>query len=172
MYLNLNMATNLLNFKHRSPRILLTPLRLPSVSALHLPGVSCKNLFTTTKVKLSPLHFGSPNSKPQSSSNSGRTAKSFRFANRINRRFSKISMCNARKCLRCHHISSKSIITSSIDGNRYGILIDKDVDWNSSNLIYVITWETRGCGAQYIGETSQGSEGSLLQSFVWNPKQF
>ena len=36
------MATNLLNCKHRSPRVLLTPLRLPSVSSLYLPGVSCK----------------------------------------------------------------------------------------------------------------------------------
>ena len=82
-------------------------------------------------------------------------AKSFRLANRINRRFSKISTCNARRCLTCHHISCKSTITSSINGNRYGIQIDKDVDWNSSNLIYVITWEARGCGAQYVGETSQ-----------------
>ena len=65
------MATNILNCKHRSPRILLTPLRLPSVSSLHLPGVSGKKLFTTTKVSLSPLHFGSPNSKPQSVSNLG-----------------------------------------------------------------------------------------------------
>ena len=128
MYLNLNMATNLLNCKHRSPRILLTPLRLPSVSSLHLPDVSCKKLFTTTKVTLSPLHFGSENSKPQSVSYSGRTAKSFRLANRINRRFSKISMCNARRCLTCHHISCKSPITFSINGNRYGIQIDKDVD--------------------------------------------
>ena len=91
------MATNILNCKHRSPRILLTPLRLPSVYSLHLPGVSGKKLFTTTKVSRSPLHFGSPNSKPQSVSNLGRTAKSFRLANRINRRFSKISMCNARE---------------------------------------------------------------------------
>ena len=124
-----------------------------------LPGVSGKKLFTTTKVSLSPLHFGSPNSKPQSVSNLGRTAKSFRLANRINRRFSKISMCNARRCLTCHHISCKSTITSSINGNRYGIQIDKDVDWNSSNLIYVITWEARGCGAQYVGETSQSLKG-------------
>ena len=69
------------------------------------------------------------------------------LANLINRRFSKISMCNARRCLTCHHISCKSTITTSINGNRYGIQIDKDVDWNSSNLIYVITWEARGCGA-------------------------
>ena len=85
--------------------------------------------------------------------------KSFRLANRINRRFSKIAMCNARRCLTCHHISCKSTITSSINGNRYGIQIDKDVDWNSSNLIYVITWEARGCGAQYVGETSQSLKG-------------
>ena len=93
-YPNLNMATNLLNCKHRSPRILLTSLRLSYVSSLHLPGVSCKKPFTTTKVTLSPLHFGSPNYKSKSVSTSGRTAKSSRLANRINRRFSKISMCN------------------------------------------------------------------------------
>ena len=153
------MATNLLNFKHRLHRVLLTPLRLPSVSSLHLPGDSCKKLFTTTKFTLSPLHFGSSNSKYQSVSNSGRTVKSFRLANRINRRFSKISACNSRRYLTCHHISCKSTITSSINGNRYGIQIDKDVDWNSSNLIYVITLEARGCGAQYIGETSQSLKG-------------
>ena len=124
-----NMATNLLNFKQRSPRVLLTPLRLPSVSTLHLPGVSCKKLFTTTKVTISPLHFSSPNSKSPPISNSARTAKSFRLSNHIiNRRFSKISMCNARRCLTCHHISCESTITSSINGNRYGIKIDKDTD--------------------------------------------
>ena len=123
-----NMATSLLNFKHRSPRVLLTPLRLPSVSTLHLPGVSCKKLFTTSKVTLSPLHFGSPNSNSTSISNSVQTARSFRLSNHINRRFSKISTCNARRCLTCHHISCESTITSSINGNRYGIKIDKDTD--------------------------------------------
>ena len=87
-----------------------------------------KKLFTTTKVALSPLHFVSPNSKSQSVSNSGQTAKSFRLTNRINRRFSKISTCNARRCLTCNHISCKSTITSSINGKRYGIQINKDVD--------------------------------------------
>ena len=103
--------------------------------------------------------LGSPNSKSQSVSNSGRTSKSFRLTNRINRWFSKISTSNARRCLTCHHISCKSTITSSINGKRYGIQIDKNVDWNSSNLIYVITWEARGCGAQYVDETSQSLKG-------------
>ena len=123
-----NMATNLLNFKQRSSRVLLTPLRLPSVSTLHLPGVSCKKLFTTTKVTISPLHFSSPNSKSPPISNSARTAKSFRLSNHIiNRRFSKISLFNARRFLTCHHISCESTITS-INGNRYGIKLDKDTD--------------------------------------------
>ena len=126
------MATGLLNFKHRSPRVLLIPLRLTSVSTLHLPGVSCKQLFSNTKVTISPLHLGSPNSKSKSISNIARTAKSFRLSNRINRRFSKISTCNAGRCLTCHHISCESTVTSSINGNKYGIKIDKDVDWNSS----------------------------------------
>ena len=125
----LNMVKNLLNFKYRSPRVLLTPLRLPSVSTLHLLGNSCKKLFTTTNVTLSPLHFSSPNSKSLSISNSVRYAKSFRLSNHIiNRRFSKISTCNARRCLTCHHISCESTITSSIIGNIYGIKIDKDSD--------------------------------------------
>ena len=161
IYLNLNMPTKLLNCKHRSPRTLLTPLRLPSVSSLHLPGVSCKKLFTNTKVALSPLHFGSPNSRPYAVSYLGQAAKSFRLANRINRWFSKISMYNARRCLTCHHTSCKSTITSSINGNRYGIQFDKDVDWNSSTLIYAITWEARGCGAQYVGEPSQSLKGRV-----------
>ena len=127
--LNLNMATNLLNCKQRSPRVLLTPLRLPSVSSLHLPGVSCKKLFTTTKVTLfspSLLVLQIPNLS-QFLTQVGLQSP-FRLANRINRGFSKISTCNARRCLTCHHISCKSTITSSINGNRYGIQIDKDVD--------------------------------------------
>ena len=112
------MATNLLNFKHWSPRVLLTPLRLPSVSTLHLPGVSCKKLLTSSKVILSSLHFGSPNSKSPSISNSVRTAKSFHLSNRINRRFSKISTCNDRRYLTCQHISCESTITSFINGKR------------------------------------------------------
>ena len=158
-----NMATNLLNCKRRSPRVLLTPLRLPSASSLHLPGVSCKKLFTSTKVALSPLHFGSPNSRSRWVSNSGRTAKSFRLTNHINRRFSKIFTCNARTCLTCHHISCKSTITSSINGKRYGFQIDKDVDWNSLNLIYVITWEARGCVRR---RNISKPERSFPQSFV------
>ena len=128
MYRFFVMASNLLNFKQRSPRVLLTPLRLPSVSTFHLPGVSCKKLFSTTKVTISPLKLGSPNFQSKSFSNSARTSKSFRNSNSINRRFSKISMCNARRCLTCHHISCESTITSSINGNKYGIKIDKDID--------------------------------------------
>ena len=120
------------------------PLFISNISLYS--GVSGKKLFTTTKITLPPLHFGSPNSKPQSVSNSGRTAKSFRLAHRVNMRFSKIFMCNARWCLTCQHIPCKSIIISSINGNRNGIQIDKDVDWNISNSIYVITWEAKGCG--------------------------
>ena len=67
-----------------------------------------------------------PNLKPIS--NSARTAKSFCLSNRINRRFCKISTCNAGRCLTCHHISCESTVTSSINGNKYGIKIDKDVD--------------------------------------------
>ena len=87
------MATNLLNFKQRSPRVLLTPLRLPSVST---PGVSCKNLYTTTKVTTSTLHFSSLNSKSPSISNSVRTAKSFLLSNHIINRFS----CRSVKALK------------------------------------------------------------------------
>ena len=100
----------------------------PSVLTLHLPGVSCKQLFSYTKVTISPLHLGSPNSKSKPISNSARTAKSFRLSNRINNRFSKICTCNAGRCLTCHHISCESTITFSINGNKYGIKIDKDVD--------------------------------------------
>ena len=70
------MATNLINFKHRSPRVLLIPRRLPSVSKLHLPDVSCKKLFTPSKAVFS-FRFGCPNSKSRSFSNSVRTSKSF-----------------------------------------------------------------------------------------------
>ena len=71
-----------------------------------------------------------------------------------------VSLCVLWSCS-CTTVSQKDLttITSSINGNRYGIQIDKDVDWNSSNLIYVITWEARSCGAQYVGETSQSLKG-------------
>ena len=59
-----------------------------------------------------------------------RTAKSFRLSNCIYRRFSKISTCDARRCLTCHHISCESTITSSINCYRYGIKLDKDTDCN------------------------------------------
>ena len=154
------MATSLLNFKHRSPRVLLTPLRLPSVSTLHLPCVSWKQLFSNTKVTISSLHLGSPNSKSKPISNLARTTKSFRLSNRINRRFfSKRSTCNAWRCLTCHHISCESTVTSSINGGRCGIGLDRDVDCDSSGLVWFITWEARGSGAQYVGEASQGLRG-------------
>ena len=58
-----SQVPDLYGSKHRSPRVLLTPLRLPSVSTLHLPGVSCKQLFSKTTVTIYPLHIGSPNCK-------------------------------------------------------------------------------------------------------------
>ena len=44
-----DLQYGLLDFKHRSPRVLLIPLRLPSVPTLHLPGVSCKRLSVIPK---------------------------------------------------------------------------------------------------------------------------
>ena len=80
-------------------------------------------------------------------------------SNRIIGSFSKISTCNARGGLTCYHISCESTIKFSIIGNRYGIKIDKDTHWNSSNLIYVTKWKARGCGAQCVRKTSQNLKG-------------
>ena len=50
-----------------------------------------------------------------------------------------VSKCNANRCVCCTHLCTKSNITSSVNGRQFSIINNNDVDWTSSDLIYVIT---------------------------------
>lgn len=73
----------------------------------------------TSLVKLTRINYVSPNSR--------------------HRVYPKISKCNAKKCMCCKHISSQTTIKSTVNGRTFSILLNKDVDCNTSHVIYVLT---------------------------------
>ena len=135
----------------RSPRIKLTPLRLPSVTTVTFPSSSFNSnkLFSSPRVLLSPLKFKPRRLITPTTPSAGST-----FNNKY-RGFSTISKCNGKRCGMCSIINCNSTITSSVNGQTFKIQIDNDIDWSYQDVIYVITWNARGCGAQYVGETGQ-----------------
>ena len=51
-----------------------------------------------------------------------------------------VSKCNANRCVCCTHLCTKTTIISSVNGKQFSIINNNDMDWTSSDLIYVITW--------------------------------
>ena len=66
-----------------------------------------------------------------------------------------ISKCNAKRCVCCTHLCTKTTITSSVNGRQFSIINNNDLGWTSSDLIYVITWTETNCGMQYVGQTGR-----------------
>ena len=53
-----------------------------------------------------------------------------------------VSKCNAKRCVSVAlmlHLFTKTTITSFVNGRQFSIINDNDMDWTSSDLIYVIT---------------------------------
>ena len=64
-----------------------------------------------------------------------------------------ISKCNAKRCNCCMHLCTNSTVTSSVNGRKFSVVNNSDLDWKSKDLIYVLTWKTKNCNMQYVGQT-------------------
>ena len=64
-----------------------------------------------------------------------------------------ISKCNAKRCNCCIHLCTNSTVTSSVNGRKFSVVNNSDLDWKSIDLIYVLTWKTKNCNMQYVGQT-------------------
>ena len=50
-----------------------------------------------------------------------------------------ISKCNAKRCKCCKHLSTKTTVTSSVNGRQFSVINNSELDSNSEDLIYVLT---------------------------------
>ena len=69
--------------------------------------------------------------------------------------YASISKCNAKSCKCCKHLSTKSTVTSSVNGRQFSVINNLELDWNSEDLIYVLTWNLDNCKMQYVGQTGR-----------------
>ena len=59
-----------------------------------------------------------------------------------------IMKCNAKRCNFCMHLCINS---TSVNGRKFSVV--NNSDWKSIGLIYVLTWKTKNCNIQYVGQT-------------------
>ena len=76
-----------------------------------------------------------------------------------------VSKCNAKRCVCCTHLCTKTTITSSVNGRKFSIINNNDLDWTSSDLIYVISWTETNCGMQYVGQTGRSLKTRFREHF-------
>ena len=76
-----------------------------------------------------------------------------------------VSKCNAKRCICCTHLCTKTTITSSVNSRRFSIIDNNNMDWTSSDLIYVITWTKINCGMQYVGQTGRSPKTRFPEHF-------
>ena len=62
------------------------------------------------------------------------------------------SKCNAKRCVCCTHLCTKTTIISSVNSRQFSIINYNDT---SSDLIYAITWTEINCEMQYVGQTGR-----------------
>ena len=63
------------------------------------------------------------------------------------------SKCNVKRCRCRKHLWTASTISSSVDSRLFSVVNYSDLDWKSTDLIYVISWRAVTCGMQYVGQT-------------------
>ena len=128
------------NFRTLIPALRLRPLNLLSASSVNLHGLANTSIFhNNLRVMLSPLK--SPVLR--------------KYSNPFKRpgMYPSISKCNAKRCNCCMHLCTNSTLTSSVNGRKFSVVNNSDLDWKSIDLIYVLTWKTKNCNMQYVGQT-------------------
>ena len=100
------------------PSIKIRPLNILSASSVNLHGITNSNVFyNNLRIRLSPLK--SPILR--------------KYTNSFIRcgMYPNISKCNAKRCKRCKcckHLSTKSTVTSSVNGRQFSIINNSDLD--------------------------------------------
>ena len=128
------------NFRTLIPTLRLRPLNLSSASSVNLHGLANTSIFhNNLRVMLSPLK--SPVLR--------------KYSNPFKRpgMYPSISKCNVKRCNYCMHLCTNSTVTSSVNGRKFSVVNNSDLDWKSIDLIYVLTWKTKNCNMQYVGQT-------------------
>ena len=132
----------------------IVPISLHSVSSVRIPGSVNNFRDMLPTIRLSPL--GSPIIK--------KYTKPF---NAFKRRGMNpnVSKDNAKRCVCCAHLCTKTIITSSVNGNQFSIINNNDMDWTSSYLIYVMNWTKINCRMQYVWQTGHSLKTRFHEHF-------
>ena len=124
------------NFRTLIPAVRLRPFNLLSASSVNLHGLANTSIFhNNLQVMLSPVlrKYLNPFKRPWM--------------------YPSISKCNAKRCNCCMHLCTNSTVTSSVNGRKFSVVNNSDLDWKSIDLIYVLTWKTKNCNMQYVGQT-------------------
>ena len=102
-------------FNTMLPSIKIRPLNILSASSVNLHGITNSNVFhNNLRIRLSPLK--SPILR--------------KYTNPFKRcgMYPCISKCNAKRCKCCKHLSTKSTVTSSVNGRQFSIIYNSDLD--------------------------------------------
>ena len=109
------------------PSVYVSPLKLFSATKIDLHGVSDSALFGNHfKVCLSPLK--SP--ALRNSRSKYRRSVVYPF----------IAKCNDKRCSCCKHLCCKSTIKSNVNGRQFSVITYSDLEWRSTDVIYVLSW--------------------------------
>lgn len=117
----------------RKIKIILSPLRLGSVSRINCPHTctNFKNLLPS--INLSPLK--QPCHLTGGYKINGCNSPKFTG----NRAFPIIHKCGTNRCGTCSHIVTSSTVKSNVNGRNFSINTKHNLDCNSKDVIYVIT---------------------------------
>ena len=102
-------------FNTMLPSITIRPLNIRLASSVNLHGITNSNVFhNNLRIRLSPLK--SPNLR--------------KHTNPFKRcgMYSSISKCNAKKCKCCNHLSTKSTVTSSVNGIQFSVINNSELE--------------------------------------------
>ena len=103
------------NFRTLIPALRLRPLNLLSASSVNLHGLADTSIFhNNLRVMLSPLK--SPVLR--------------KYSNPFKRpgMYPSISNCNAKRCNCCMHLCTNSTVTSSVNGRKFSVVNNSDLD--------------------------------------------
>ena len=129
-------------FKSLLPSVKVTPLKLHSASSICLHGASNNNIFHNhLRIRLSPMT--SP------------ILRKYKNPYKRSGMYPSISKCNSKSCICCKCLNYKSTLISNVNDRQFSVVNDSDLDWNSKDVIHVLTCSEKGWGMQYVGQTKR-----------------
>ena len=81
-----------------------------------------------------------------------------------------MTKCNAKRCSCCKHLYCKSTIKSNVNGRQFSVITNSDLDWKSTDVIYVLSWEEKDCGMQYVGQVCRFLKTRFSEHYPWTLK--